>query len=201
MIEEWKVIKEFPNYMVSSYGRIKTIEHYTKHPLGGMKVVRERIRKLMSSKSSYLLVDFGHKSIKKSVHRLVATAFIPNPDNKPCVNHIDGNGKNNNVSNLEWCTHSENEKHSYLVLGKKPNKTALGMTGIKSPYSKQVAMYSLSGKLLHVFGGATDAARALNGNQGRISTNCRGETRKCYGHIFRYISKQEYLNIKNVNDN
>lgn len=61
---------------------------------------------------------FNGKAKKYSVHRLVAEAFIPNPNNYPIVNHIDGNPSNNHVSNLEWCTFSHNERHSYKALGK-----------------------------------------------------------------------------------
>ena len=56
-----------------------------------------------------------------SIHRLVALYFIPNPENKPWVNHIDGNTYNNDVSNLEWCTPTENEVHSIKVLGRDRN--------------------------------------------------------------------------------
>lgn len=63
-------------------------------------------------------LSLNGKAKKFRVHRLVAQAFIDNPLNKPFVNHIDGNKLNNHVSNLEWCTASENEHHSYSVLGK-----------------------------------------------------------------------------------
>lgn len=58
------------------------------------------------------------KTKRFQVHRLVAMYFIENPLNKPCVNHIDGDKENNNINNLEWCTYSENERHSYDVLNK-----------------------------------------------------------------------------------
>lgn len=63
-------------------------------------------------------LSINSKTKKFQVHRLVAMYFIENPLNKPCVNHIDGDKKNNNLNNLEWCSYSENERHSYNVLSK-----------------------------------------------------------------------------------
>jgi hypothetical protein len=63
-------------------------------------------------------LSINGKTKRFQTHRLVAMYFIENPLNKPCVNHIDGNKNNNNFENLEWCTYSENEKHSYISLGK-----------------------------------------------------------------------------------
>lgn len=60
--------------------------------------------------------NFGGKRVRHYVHRLVASAFIPNPDNLPCVNHIDGNSHNNDRYNLEWCTHSDNTRHYWDVI-------------------------------------------------------------------------------------
>lgn len=73
----------------------------------------------LSSRYERVTLIIDNAKIRYLVHRIVGICFIPNPDNKPCINHIDGNPSNNHVSNLEWCTYSENELHSHHVLGKK----------------------------------------------------------------------------------
>lgn len=104
-IEEWKKVEKFPNYSVSNMGRIRN----------------DKTNKMMKlhKANGYYKVDLrGNEKKQLRVHRLVATAFIPNPRNKPQVNHKDGNRSNNNVDNLEWCTNQENILHSYRVLGR-----------------------------------------------------------------------------------
>lgn len=95
--------KETSKYLVSECGGI----YSSKSDLN----LRQRLH---TGGYKQVTMSFG-KPKDAYVHRLVAEAFIPNPDNKPCVNHIDGNKHNNHVSNLEWVTDSENQKHSYSI--------------------------------------------------------------------------------------
>jgi len=99
---EGELWKEFNGYHVSNFGRVKSFKY--KKP----RILKPRIS------LDYLRVElcFDGKHKLFSVHRLVALAFIPNPENKPEVNHIDGNKLNNHISNLEWVTASENTRHS-----------------------------------------------------------------------------------------
>ena len=111
-IEEWRDIKDYKGfYQVSNLGRIKSLERIVKHSKGGVKMQKERI--LKTSKSRYELASLSKEGCIKSyaVHRIVAETFIPNPKNKPQVNHKDGNILNNSAMNLEWCTASENTIH------------------------------------------------------------------------------------------
>lgn len=86
--------------------------------------IRNKYKKSSISKDGYEQVSLSNNK-KYYIHRLVATAFIDNKENKETVNHKDGNKLNNNVSNLEWATKSENERHKYDVLGRGGRKVML----------------------------------------------------------------------------
>lgn len=111
-MEIWKDIKGYEgSYMVSNYGRVKSLEKYIESYNRTRTQYRpEKILKQYKSKWGYMRVYLTQNSIKKmyAVHRLVASAFIDNPNNKPCVNHIDNDRSNNHLDNLEWCTYKEN---------------------------------------------------------------------------------------------
>jgi hypothetical protein len=114
--EQWKPIQEFNGeYEVSNLGRVRSMKRY--YGMVGHIMPQTIQRK------GYYAVTFhmNNKAYCRKVHRLVIEAFTPNPDNLPCINHIDGNKLNNHVSNLEWCTRSHNVKHSFD-------------TGLKTPY-------------------------------------------------------------------
>lgn len=119
-MENWKDIEGYEGiYQISNYGRVKSLKPRYKN---------KSILKARTNIYGYSMVYLSYNKRKEyRVHRLVAQAFIDNPENKPQVNHKDGNKKNNNVENLEWCTSSENNLHAC--------KTGL-MSGFKHHNSK-----------------------------------------------------------------
>lgn len=112
--EEWKPVKGYEGrYEVSNLGRVRSLKRATTNGVVLKQTIKHGYMHVCLSKEN--------KPSTKRVHRLVAEAFIANPMGKPVVNHIDGDKTNNAASNLEWATNSENELHSFRVLGKKPN--------------------------------------------------------------------------------
>lgn len=123
--EEWRAIPGYEGYYeVSSLGNVRSLDKEIKANLVNNEYVNRTGRILKQKevkgyKTVSLCVDYEATTWR--VHRLVAMAFIPNPDSKPQVNHIDGNPSNNCVNNLEWCTAKENQWHRRNILGKTSN--------------------------------------------------------------------------------
>ena len=123
--EIWKDIKDYEGlYQVSNLGRIKSLVCWAGNKYSKKYIKKEKILKFKPKKNGYFVVTLRHKNIikYKTIHRIVAETFLPNPNNYPVVNHIDGNKINNNVSNLEWCTYKHNNQEAIrLGLTPEPN--------------------------------------------------------------------------------
>jgi hypothetical protein len=125
--EVWRSIPAHPDYEVSNMGRVRRITDVTHAmPNGGTttRALAGRLLKIGRFQRRGDALPYARVTIQVrdqrvgkslSVHRLVAEAFIPNPDNKPCVNHINSDVSDARAVNLEWCTHKENTLHSYLA--------------------------------------------------------------------------------------
>lgn len=125
--EIWNDIPGYEGlYEVSNMGRVKSVSHEINITWNGktvIKPIKEKIIALRKQNGGYLIANLsvGGKRKECTVHRLVAKAFISNPNNLEEVNHIDGNKENNSVENLEWCNRSDNLKHRARVLGQRGN--------------------------------------------------------------------------------
>ena len=180
MQEIWKDIPHYEGkYQVSNLGNIKSL-HF-KH---------QNIQKLLKptlNSSGYYKIELYRDGKSKIfyVHRVVASVFIPNPHNKPEVNHIDGNKLNNMVNNLEWCTISENQIHAINKHLRNPSPM-IGLKGGLNPLSKPILQYSKDGVLIRKWDSIADVEYTLGFKRSCISNNLIGNSNSSYGYIWKY---------------
>ena len=161
--EEWRKIDGFPNYEVSSNGRVRNI-------LKG-----NELRQYPNHKG-YLIVYLGREKTI-SVHRLVCSVFIPNPEGKPQVNHKNGIQSDNRVENLEWCTCKENMNN--------PN------TMFRN--SHRVVQMDMEGNLMCLYFSTRDAERRTGVKNSHISEACKGMGRRKSAGGYRWQYMDFYL--------
>lgn len=176
MLEIWKDIVEYEGlYQVSNLGKVKSLFRYKKMLKGNVV------------SGGYIQIQLCKKGKATSylIHRVVAFSFLNNPDNKPCVNHIDGNKTNNRHDNLEWVTYSENELHSYHILGKKPNKSRLGVCGSLCYNSKSVLQISSSGDIIKKFESIGEVERTLGIRHSNVQMVLNGKRHTAGGYYWK----------------
>ena len=160
-VDEWRPIDGFPLYYISPCGQVLSL-----------KQSKPRILRPVVNTDGYKAVgltrgDGLHTTAK--IHRLVAGAYIPNPYKFPCVNHKDENKQNNNVTNLEWCSHKYNNSY-----GTKPMRISQKMTN-NPKISTPVGAYNQYGELIAIFPSAMEAARVLKFANSAISATVKGQ--------------------------
>jgi hypothetical protein len=168
MVEIWRDIKDYEGlYQVSNLGRVRSVDHYVNYKNIKKRLILGKILNLNKDNRGYYVVTLSKDNVRKnySVHRLVAEAFIPNPDNLPTVDHIDRNRLNNNVENLRWADY----KLQQYNCDREAQAKAL---------SKPVLQYTLDMVFVAEYPSAAEAARQT----GISHTNIIGCCNSKYGY-------------------
>lgn len=177
-MEVWKDIAGYEGlYQISNFGNVKSFYMWNINKY--IKRKQPKILKLTENEHGYYRVSLikNKKRKHKRVHRLVAEAFIPNIENKPQVNHIDGNKQNNCVDNLEWATRDENMKHAW--------RTGLINT------TKKIFQYDINNNLIKEWKSLSEAGRKIGICPQSICECAKGKIKTSGGFIWRYENISE----------
>ena len=179
-MEIWKDIKGYEGlYQVSNKGHVKSLNY--------RRTGKEGILKGRLDKDGYLRVGLCKNKKQKPfyIHRLVAKAFLPNPNNLPEVNHIDENKENNHVENLEWCDRKYNNNY-----GSRNERASVSMKGKKHKLKKQILCIETG----EIFDTSQDVINIMfngKGSQSNIRNHLNGQRKSAYGYHFVYIEREK----------
>jgi len=177
MNENWKDIAGYEGqYQVSDLGRIRSLNYKR---TGQTQVLKPRNNK------GYLQINLYKDRKGKNfwIHRLVAKAFLPNPQNYPQINHVNEDKTNNAVSNLEWCSAKFNQNY-----GTCQKRRAVKLKGkfVNGPCAKPVLQFNKAGNLIRKWPSAHEVERQLGFHHSSISQCCRGELKSAYDYFWKY---------------
>lgn len=179
-VEEWRAVRDFEGlYEVSSLGRVRSVDRWKKYKGSDTKQARVNGRILCQDKTAagYYLVTLCRDGVHYhcSVHRLVAEAFVPNPDNLPQVNHKDECKTNNTPSNLEWCDRIYNTNYG------------TGIHRSSSKKRKPIEQLTIDGRHVAYFNSLVEATETNGMRRFGIINVCKGRQKTAYGYQWRYV--------------
>lgn len=177
MQEIWKDIEGYEGlYQISSLGNIKSLNY-------NRQKESKLLKKYINPYNNYTQIRLNKKGVGKTfrVHKLVAKAFIPNPENKPQINHKDGNKSNNKIDNLEWCTQSENLKHASRILKKVFWKNIYDIH-----LRNKVKVIRSDGK---IYNSIKEAKKDINKSNAHITEVCQGKLKTTCGFGWNYYKE------------
>lgn len=185
--EIWKDVVGYEGYyQVSNLGRVRSVDRIVKGCFGSTQHKKSIILSPAINTAGYYSVALVRNAKSKSyrVHRLVAEAFLPNPNSLPVINHKDENKLNNSVENLEWCTYSYNTTYNNSMLKRIITRNINKSYGCE----KKVYQYNIDGHLIKIWKSLMEVSRELHIPWGNIANCCRGQKNRhtAYGYKWSY---------------
>lgn len=190
MNEVWKDIEGFEGfYQVSNLGRIRSLDREFINAAGRRRFYPGTVLVPCGNPYLHVMLSKHSKCTPRKIHRLVAEAFIPNPDKLPCIDHIDCNKKNNRVDNLRWCSYAENMRYASEngLTHTKPYELLSDEAKENMVADKRRSVIRDDGE---VYPSITAAARALGVTRPAVGHVLTGLVETCKGHTFRYATSE-----------
>ena len=178
-LTEWRIVKGNPRYAVSCNGEVLN--------WNWNRTNKPRICSPFDNGKGYLILSINR--VPTLVHRLVADAFIPNPQHKPEVDHIDINRQNNCAWNLRWTTAKENQNNPSTIKKMSENGSMLGKFGVEHHSSIPIVQLTLDGQFIRKWSCAAEVKRELGINHGNIISCCKGKLKSAGGYKWMYASE------------